>query len=238
MGRGTAQACGSCQSPPGTERARHLLRRVAMALRLSLAATTGRLVEEASPNWPVAGDRSSMPSTRKASICASRFILARICTTVPPSSASWTPWTIIPGKDSLRSQPHGTAATRLPGFIDRYHERIGMFHVKDAEFTLMPAAGSMADIKDGRSPRSLPLAGRWPGRFQEHLLAAHSVRFRRLGGTRVGMLPQGCRPGAAEGAPFIARHLIQRTDKAFDDFAGTGSDPQRNRRLLGLGDTN
>jgi hypothetical protein len=40
--------------------------------------------------------------------------------------------------------------------------------------------------------------------------------------------------GAREGAPFIARHLIETTGVAFDDFAGGESDSARNRRLLGL----
>jgi hypothetical protein len=40
--------------------------------------------------------------------------------------------------------------------------------------------------------------------------------------------------GAAEGAPFIAKHLIDVPTKAFDDFAGSGSDTARNRRVLGL----
>ena len=41
--------------------------------------------------------------------------------------------------------------------------------------------------------------------------------------------------GAAEGAPFIARHLIEATQVAFDDFAsGGGADVQRNRQILGL----
>jgi sugar phosphate isomerase/epimerase len=40
--------------------------------------------------------------------------------------------------------------------------------------------------------------------------------------------------GAAEGAPFIKKHIIKVTDKAFDDFAGTGSDENFNRRILGI----
>jgi hypothetical protein len=40
--------------------------------------------------------------------------------------------------------------------------------------------------------------------------------------------------GAAEGAPFIASHLIDVPKKAFDDFAGASSDSKRNRRILGL----
>ncbi len=40
--------------------------------------------------------------------------------------------------------------------------------------------------------------------------------------------------GAAEGAPFIASHLIERADKAFDDFAGGSRDDAAIRRMLGL----
>ncbi len=40
--------------------------------------------------------------------------------------------------------------------------------------------------------------------------------------------------GAAEGAPFIRKHMIQRTQKAFDDFAAVGADAAMNRRILGL----
>jgi hypothetical protein len=40
--------------------------------------------------------------------------------------------------------------------------------------------------------------------------------------------------GAAEGAPFIAEHIIEATDVAFDDFAGGKSDDELNKRILGL----
>ena len=40
--------------------------------------------------------------------------------------------------------------------------------------------------------------------------------------------------GAAEGAPFIAKHIIETTDVAFDDFAGGETDTARNRDILGL----
>jgi sugar phosphate isomerase/epimerase len=41
--------------------------------------------------------------------------------------------------------------------------------------------------------------------------------------------------GAAEGAPFIAGHIIKVVSRAFDDFAASGVDVGTNRRLLGLG---
>jgi len=40
--------------------------------------------------------------------------------------------------------------------------------------------------------------------------------------------------GAAEGAEFIKKHIIRVTEKAFDDFAGSATDPAQLRRMLGL----
>jgi hypothetical protein len=41
--------------------------------------------------------------------------------------------------------------------------------------------------------------------------------------------------GAREGAPFIASHIIEPAERAFDDFAGGAADRATNRKLLGLG---
>jgi sugar phosphate isomerase/epimerase len=40
--------------------------------------------------------------------------------------------------------------------------------------------------------------------------------------------------GAAEGAAFIRDRIIRVTERAFDDFAGSGANAVRNRRILGL----
>ena len=40
--------------------------------------------------------------------------------------------------------------------------------------------------------------------------------------------------GAMEGAPFIKEHIIRVTEKAFDDFAGTKTDDNFNRKVLGI----
>jgi hypothetical protein len=40
--------------------------------------------------------------------------------------------------------------------------------------------------------------------------------------------------GAREGAEFINNHIIRVTEKAFDDFAGSGADQQANRNMLGI----
>jgi sugar phosphate isomerase/epimerase len=119
-------------------------------------------------------------------------------------------------------------------FIDFYHDRIRMFHVKDAEFNPTGKAGVYGSYSD------------WvdrPGRFRS--LGDGQVDF---GGIFSKLTQYGYRgwavlewecclknaeDGAREGAPFIAAHMIRRPERAFDDFAG-GSDPAANRRLLGL----
>lgn len=120
-------------------------------------------------------------------------------------------------------------------FIDIYHERISAFHVKDAEFN-----------PDGRQ-------GVYSG-YQSWMNRAG--RFRSLGDGQVdfagifsklaqygyeswAVLEWECclkhpEVGAAEGAPFIRDHIIQLTDKAFDDFAGGETDRRKNRKMLGL----
>jgi hypothetical protein len=40
--------------------------------------------------------------------------------------------------------------------------------------------------------------------------------------------------GAEEGAPFIQDHIIRVTEKAFDDFAGSGADEELNKKILGI----
>lgn len=121
------------------------------------------------------------------------------------------------------------------GYIDRYHERIKAFHVKDAEFRPSAQAGVYGGY--------LGWAER-PGRFRS--LGDGQVDFGAIFSKLAqydydgwAVLEWECalkhpEQGAREGAPFIRDHIIQVTDKAFDDFAGGASDPGRNRRLLGL----
>ena len=42
--------------------------------------------------------------------------------------------------------------------------------------------------------------------------------------------------GAAEGARFIADHIIRVSERAFDDFVKSGADRSANRAMLGLED--
>ena len=121
-------------------------------------------------------------------------------------------------------------------FIDIYHERIRAFHVKDAEFVPSGRAGVYGSY-DGWTDR--------PGRFRS--LGDGQVDFKgiftrltKYGFDGWAVMEWECAfkspaQGAAEGAPFIAKHIIQATDKAFDDFADSGADEATNRRVLGLG---
>jgi len=121
------------------------------------------------------------------------------------------------------------------GYIDHYHERIKAFHVKDAEFRPSARSGVYGGYQ-GWAER--------PGRFRS--LGDGQVDFKAIFSKLAqydyagwAVLEWECalkhpEQGAREGAPFIRDHIIQVTDRAFDDFAGSAPDAGRNRRLLGL----
>ena len=120
-------------------------------------------------------------------------------------------------------------------YIDHYHERIRMFHVKDAEFNPTGKQGVYGGYQN------------WVNR---------AGRFRSLGDGQVdfggvfskltaydykgwAVLEWECalkhpEDGAREGAMFIQDHIIRVTEKAFDDFAASGVDEAKNRTILGL----
>lgn len=121
------------------------------------------------------------------------------------------------------------------GFIDRYHERIKVVHVKDAEFRPDARQG----VYSGYQPW-MERAGRFRslGDGQVDFKAIFS-RLAQYGFKGWAVLEWECclkhpEQGAAEGVDFIRDHIIRVTDKAFDDFAGGAADPQRNLRMLGI----
>ena len=119
--------------------------------------------------------------------------------------------------------------------IDIYHDRIKMFHVKDAELNPTGRQGVY-------------------GGFQSW--AQRAGRFRSLGDGQVdfggifskltqygfdgwAVVEWECcikhpEDGAREGAAFVRDHIIRVTERAFDDFAGAGTDRAANRKMLGL----
>ena len=121
-------------------------------------------------------------------------------------------------------------------FLDIYHDRVKMMHVKDAEFRPNGRSGVYGGYQS------------WidrPGRFRS--LGDGQIDF----GVIFAKLAQYDFPGwavvewecalkdaavgAREGAEFVKRHIIPVTAHAFDDFVGAGgADAARNRGILGL----
>jgi len=121
------------------------------------------------------------------------------------------------------------------GFIDRYHERIKAFHVKDAEFRPNARTGVYGGYENWADRA---------GRFRS--LGDGMIDFRQIfsklthyGFDGWAVLEWECcfkhpQQGAAEGAPFIMDHIIKPADYAFDDFAGGKSHRGKNQQVLGL----
>lgn len=121
------------------------------------------------------------------------------------------------------------------GFIDRYHERIGAFHVKDAEYRADARSGVYGGYQ-GWIDR--PGRFRSPGDGQIDFKAIFS-KLAQYDFPGWAVLEWECclkhpEDGAREGAAFIREHLIRVTEHAFDDFAGGGASPQALRGMLGL----
>ena len=120
-------------------------------------------------------------------------------------------------------------------YIDIYHERIKMFHVKDAEFRPNGRQG----VYGGYQPW-LSRAGRFRSLGDGQVdFAAIFSRLAQYDFPGWAVLEWECclknsEQGAKEGAPFIARHIIQTAERPFDDFAKSGADSEGNRRMLGL----
>ncbi len=121
-------------------------------------------------------------------------------------------------------------------FIDIYHERIRMFHVKDAEFNPTGRQGVYGGYQSW-----VNRAGRFRSLGDGQVdFAAIFSKLSQYGFDGWAVLEWECaikssEQGAAEGAPFIAAHIIEVTKKAFDDFASSGADRSANRKMLGLG---
>lgn len=104
-------------------------------------------------------------------------------------------------------------------FIDIYHSRIKAFHVKDAEFIANGRSGVYGGFQNWQDR---------PGRFRS--LGDGQVDFKQIFSklTQYGfdgwaVLEWECclkhpEDGAREGAEFIKAHIINPTDKAFDDL--------------------
>ena len=119
--------------------------------------------------------------------------------------------------------------------LDIYADRIGMFHVKDAEFNPTGRQG----VYGGYQPW-INRAGRFrsPGDGQVDFGAVFS-KLAAMDFDGWAVVEWECclkhpEDGAREGAAFVRDHIIRVTDKAFDDFADGGADEAANRAMLGL----
>lgn len=120
-------------------------------------------------------------------------------------------------------------------YIDHYHERIRMFHVKDAEFNPTGKQGVYGGYS-GWVERAGRFRSLGDGQVNFKGVFSKLARYDYKGWA---VLEWECalkhpEDGAREGAEFIREHIIRVTDKAFDDFAGAGSDEQLNKKILGL----
>lgn len=120
-------------------------------------------------------------------------------------------------------------------YIDHYHERIKAFHVKDAEFRPNGKTGAYGGYQPWISR-----AGRFrsPGDGQTDFGAIFS-RLTGYGFDGWAVLEWECclknsEDGAAEGAKYIADHIIGVSERAFDDFCKSDADQEVNKKILGL----
>lgn len=120
-------------------------------------------------------------------------------------------------------------------FIKRYANRVKAFHVKDAEFNPDGRTGVYGGYQSWANRA---------GRFRS--LGDGQIDFKRIfsmltqhGYDGWAILEWECcmkspEQGARESAKFIKDNIIEVTGVAFDDFAGSQSDKDFNRKLLGL----
>ncbi len=119
--------------------------------------------------------------------------------------------------------------------IDIYHERIRMFHVKDAEFNPTGRQGVYSGYASW-----VDRAGRFRSLGDGQV--DFGAVFSKLAAYDFGGWPvvewECClkhpEDGAREGSEFVRAHTIRVTERAFDDFAGGGEDEAANRRMLGI----
>ena len=120
-------------------------------------------------------------------------------------------------------------------YIDIYHEKLKMFHVKDAELNPTGKQGVYGGFQSW-----IDRAGRFRS-LGDGQVDFKSI-FSKLSGYNFNgwaVLEWECcikspQQGAEEGAKFIDQHIIDVTEKAFDDFADSGMDKETNKKLLGI----
>jgi sugar phosphate isomerase/epimerase len=119
--------------------------------------------------------------------------------------------------------------------IDIYHERIKMFHVKDAELNPTGRQGVYGGYQSW-----IDRAGRFRSLGDGHVdFNGIFSKFAQYDFEGWAVLEWECclkhpEDGAREGAEYIQSQIIRVTDRAFDDFAGAETDAEANKAILGI----
>jgi sugar phosphate isomerase/epimerase len=120
-------------------------------------------------------------------------------------------------------------------FIDFYHSRIKGFHVKDAEFRPTGKQGFYSGYRPWlkRAARDRSLGD---GQVDFGQIFSKLAEYDFDGWAVYEWEDSLKHPeeAVAQGASFIASHIIRVTDRAFDDFAATGAERGALREILGL----
>lgn len=120
-------------------------------------------------------------------------------------------------------------------YIDIYHQYIKMFHVKDAEFNPTGKSGTFGGYQDWKDR-----AGRYrslgDGQIDFQTVFSKLTQYNL---DLWAVMEWECcikspEQGALEGSDFIKSHIIETTDKRFDDFAGQSVEENYLKSLLGI----
>ncbi len=120
-------------------------------------------------------------------------------------------------------------------FLDLYHPYVRAFHVKDAEYRPNGRSGVYGGYQSWVDrPGRFRTAG--TGQVDFGAIFAKLAQYDYPGWAVLEWEdPLQCaEDGAKLGAECIARHILRVTERAFDDFAGAGLDPEALRAVLGL----
>ncbi len=120
-------------------------------------------------------------------------------------------------------------------YIDYYHEFIKAFHVKDSEFNPTGKKGAFGGYNDWKDR-----AGRYrsPGDGQIDFKTIFS-KLTQYGCDVWAVMEWECcikspEQGARQGVEFINQHIIEATQKTFDDFSGGNIDNEKLKKIIGI----